>query len=140
MNYKAFIIAASLLSWSLAASGQQVTDSKTFRKSFITKETVTVDVTNKYGNIHISHSAGDSATVRVEVEATSDNESKLKGMMSGVDISITESDDRIIARTMVGNSVNSFLESFKGITRSFINYETRLQINYFIECPPGSNW
>ncbi|MCK7539299.1 MAG: hypothetical protein MZV63_54515 [Marinilabiliales bacterium] len=36
----------------------------------------------------------------------------------------------------MGRSVNTFLESFKGLTRSFINYDTRLQINYFIECPP----
>jgi len=78
----------------------------------------------------------DSVSIRVEVEASSDNESKLKGMMSGVDIGLTKSENRIIARTEVGRNVNTFLESFRGLTRSFINYDTKLQINYFIECPP----
>lgn len=136
MNYKAYIIAASLLLLGTVASGQQVTDSKTFSKSFRTKGDVIVDVTNKYGNINISHTKSDSVSIRVEVEASSDNESKLRGMMSGIDISITESENRIIAITEVGKSVNTFLESFKGLTRSFINYDTRLQINYFIKCPP----
>jgi len=136
MNCKAYFIAATFLIGSIAASGQQVTDSKTFRKSFRTEGDVIVEVTNKYGNIHISHSKSDSVTVRVEVEASSTNESKLKGIISGVDISITESGNRIIARSEVGRSINTFLESFKGLTRSFINYDTRLQINYFIECPP----
>ena len=135
MNCKAYIISASLLLWSMAATGQQVTDSKTLRKSFSTEGEVNIDVTNKYGNIHISHSKSDSVTIRVEVEASSDNESKLKGMMSGVDVSITKSENTIVATTEVGKSVNSFLESFKGLTRSFINYDTRLQINYFIVCP-----
>jgi hypothetical protein len=138
MNYKAFILATSLLLWCLVATGQQVSDSKTFRKSFKAEGIITVDVTNKYGSIHISQTDKDSVSVRVEAEATSDNENKLKGMMSGVDISITKTNDRVIAQTVVGKSVNSFLESFKGITKSFINYDTRLQINYFIECPHGS--
>lgn len=138
MNCKAFFLAASFLIASVAASGQQVADSKTFRKSFMTAGDVIVDVTNKYGNIHISHSKSDSVTVRVEVEASSTSESKLKGMISGVDITITESGNRIIASTEVGRNINTFLESFKGLTKSFINYDTQLKINYFIECPPRS--
>jgi len=136
MNCKVYFIAASLLIGSIAAAGQQVTDSKTFRKSFMTEGDVIIEVTNKYGNISISHSMSDSVSIRVEVEASSDNESKLKGIISGVDIGLTKSDNRIIARTEVGKSVNTFLESFKGLTRSFIRYDTKLQINYFIECPP----
>ncbi|MCU0378843.1 MAG: hypothetical protein MUC78_11365 [Bacteroidales bacterium] len=136
MNYKAYLISASLIIGSITVSGQQVTDSKTFRKSFRAEGDVIVDITNKYGNINISHTKSDSVIIRVEVEASSDSESKLKGMISDIDISITKSEERIIARTDVGNSVNTFLESFKGLTRSFIKYETRLQVNYFIECPP----
>ena len=136
MNCKAYFIAASLLAGSIAAAGQQVTDSKTFRKSFLADGEVLIEVTNKYGNISVSHTMSDSVSIRVEAEASSDNESKLKGMMSGIDISLTQSENRIIARTEVGRSVNTFLESFKGLTKSFINYDTKLQINYFIECPP----
>ena len=79
MNCKAYFILPPSFLWSMAATGQQVTDSKTFRKSFITEGDVIIEVTNKYGNIHISHSKSDSVTIRVEVEASSDNESKLKG-------------------------------------------------------------
>lgn len=136
MNCKAYFIAISLLIGSLAASGQKVTDSKTFSRSFAAEGDVIVDVTNKYGNIRISHSKSDSVSIRVEVEASSDDESKLKGILSGIDINIARSENTIIARTEAGRSVNTFLESFKGLTRSFINYDTRLQINYFIECPP----
>jgi hypothetical protein len=115
-----------------------MTDSKTFMKSFRAGDNAVVEVTNKYGNIHISHGNADSISVRVEVTASSDKESKLSSMMADVDISIIMTNETVRAQTTFNKGVTPLLESLKGLTRNIINYGSRLKIDYFIECPPSA--
>ena len=138
MNYKQYLAAVLLMCSVATVSGQQITDSRTYMKSFRVGNNPTLDVSNKYGNIHISHAGNDSISVRVEVTASSGNESRLQGMMSDVEISMTMTNQTVRAQTIFGKSVTALFESFKGLTKSIINYESRLQINYFIECPPST--
>ncbi len=138
MNYRTHLIALMLSLGTLALQGQQMTDSKTFMKSFRAGNDAVVEVTNKYGNIHISHGNADSVSVRVEVTASSDKESKLRSMMSDVDISIVMINNRVQAQTTFNKGVTPLLESLKGLTKNIINYGSRLNIDYFIECPPSA--
>lgn len=138
MNYRTHLIALILLLSTLALQGQQRTDSNTFMKSFRAGKDAVVEVTNKYGNIHISHGNADSISIRVEVTASSDKESKLSSMMSDVDISIMMTNETVRAQTTFNKGVTPFLESLKGLTRNIINYDSRLKIDYFIECPPST--
>ncbi len=138
MNYRNHLIALMLSLGTLTLQGQQMTDSKTFMKSFRAGNDAVVEVTNKYGNIHISHGRADSISVRVEVTASTDKESKLSSMMSDVDISIIMTNETVRAQTTFNKGVTPFLESFKGLTRNIINYDSRLKIDYFIECPPST--
>jgi hypothetical protein len=138
MNYRNHLIALILSLGTLTLQGQQMTDSKTFMKSFRAGDDAVVEVTNKYGNIHISHGNADSISVRVEVTASSDKESKLSSMMADVDISITMTNETVRAQTSFNKGVTPLLESLKGLTRNIINYGSRLKIDYFIECPPST--
>jgi hypothetical protein len=138
MNYRNHLIALMLSLGTLTLQGQQMTDSKTFMKSFRAGNDAVIEVNNKYGNIHISHGKADSISVRVEVTASSDKESKLSSMMSDVDISITMTNETVRAQTTFNQGVTPFLESLKGLTKNIINYESRLKIDYFIECPPST--
>src|SRR5665648_326747 len=107
-------------------------------KSFIVGKTPTVDVSNKYGNIHISHAQGDSVTIRVEVTATSTSEQRLREMISDVEVSLTMTNQTVKAQTIFAKSFTTLFETFKGLTKSIINYESRLRIDYFIKCPPST--
>ncbi len=138
MNYKLYMTAALLLCSILTVSGQQTTSSRTYIKSFRVGDTPTLDVSNKYGNIHITHAGNDSISIRVEVTASSGNESKLEGMMSDVEISMTMTNQTVRAQTVFGKSVNTVLETFKGLTKNIINYDSRIQVDYFIECPAST--
>ena len=138
MKYKLYFLLAFMLLSGLTASSQQVSDSKTFKKSFRVGKNPALDVSNKYGNIHISHTTGDSVSIMAEITATSANEARLEGMMSDVEISLTMTGETVRAQTLFGKKVNALFESFKGLTKNIINYESRLQINYFITCPPST--
>ena len=138
MNYKCCLATALMLISSLIASGQEMTDSRTFMKSFRVGENPTVDVSNKYGNIHISHAQGDSVTIRVEVTATTTSEQRLREMISDVEISLTMTNQTVRGQTIFAKSFTTLFETFKGLTKSIINYESRLRIDYFIKCPPST--
>jgi hypothetical protein len=138
MNYRNHLIALILSLGTLTLQGQEMTDSKTFMKSFSAGDDAVLEVTNKYGNIHISHGKVDSISVRVEVTASSDKESKLSSMMSDVDISITMTNETVRAQTIFTKGVTPLLETLKGLTKNIINYGSRLKIDYFIECPPST--
>ncbi len=136
MKYKSLLLLTALILSSSALSGQHVSDSRTFMKAFRTGNNPVLDVSNKYGNLHVSHINGDSIKIRVEVTASSNDESRLNKLMSDVNIGMTMTNETVRAQTILGKNVLTLFESIKGMARSIINFESRLQINYFIECPP----
>jgi len=136
MNYRYPLIAMALLQVSMALAGQQMTDSKTLRKSFRAGSDAVLDVNNKYGDIHITHSPDDSITVRVEVTASSNTGEKLDAMISDVEVSLTMAGETVRAQTTFRKGITPLFESLKGLTKNLINFDSRLKIDYYIECPP----
>jgi hypothetical protein len=135
MKYKSFFLLVVLLSGSLLVSGQQMSDSKIFKKSFRVGNDAVLEVTNKYGNIQISQSHGDSISIRVEVTASSNSNAKLDAMMSDVNVRISMTNETVRAETSFTKGITQLFESLKGLTRNLINFDSRLKIDYFIECP-----
>jgi hypothetical protein len=135
MKYNYYIILVLLLPVSLSLCGQQMSDSKTFSKTFDVGDNAALEVTNKYGDIHISHTLRDHISVRAEVTATSNKGDRLDAMMSDVEISLTKTDATVRAVTSFSKGITPLFESLKGLTKNLINFDSRLKIDYFIECP-----
>jgi hypothetical protein len=135
MNYNRQLLAIILLFSAVTVCGQSMSDSKTFRKSFTVGENAVVEVTNKYGDIHVTHSPGNEVTVRAEITASSNTEDKLKKMMSDVDISMTRAGETVVAQTSFNKGITPLFESLKGLTKNLINFESKLKIDYYIDCP-----
>jgi hypothetical protein len=138
MNYKYHLLPLIFILGTVSVWGQQISDSKTFMKSFRVSSNTVLEVTNKYGDIHINHSRGDSISVRAEVTAMSNNEDRLKSMMSDVDISMTMTGETVRAQTLFNKGITPLLESLKSLTKNILNFESRLKIDYFIVCPPST--
>lgn len=136
MNYKKLYLLALFLPAGLALCGQQVSDSKTLRKSFRTGSDAILDVTNKYGDVHITQSKTDSVTVRVEISASSNSGDKIDAMMSDVDVTISMTGETVRAETSFRKGITPLFESLKGLTKNLINFDSRMKIDYFVECPP----
>jgi len=136
MNYKHLIIMMALFPAGLLLCGQQISDSRTLMKSFRAGSDAVLEVTNKYGDIHISHSRGDSITVRVEITASSNTGSKLDAMMSDVKVSLSMTNQTVRAETSFEKGITPLFESLKGLTKNLINFDSRLKIDYYVECPP----
>jgi hypothetical protein len=139
MNYRNFAIAILLIFITGIVSGQPVSEKRTFRKSIKVNREMTLEVKNKYGTIRITPSNSDSVTITAEIEASASTREKISKMLEGININIAETDYLIIAHTEFIQSINMLFEDFKGMTNKFIQYDSRVQINYFITAPEYLN-
>jgi hypothetical protein len=135
MKCKILIIVLLLFILSDTISGQSFSEKRTFRKSVKVNKEMSVDINNKYGNIHISSWNKDSVSIRAEVEAFATSQQRLGKMLEEVSVNITETDYSVRAVTDFTQSISMFFESFKGMTKKLIPYDSRVQINYFVSMP-----
>jgi hypothetical protein len=138
MNYRT-AISLLLFTIPLLLSGQSYSEKRTFQKAFQTGKETTLEITNKYGTIHLTTWNKDSVSIKAEIEAFASSQSKLGKMFEGIDINFSESNFLIIAQTNFTQSINMLFESFKGMTKKLIPYDSRVQINYFVSLPENIN-
>jgi hypothetical protein len=135
MNYKLLnTILISILSFEII-SGQSFSEKKKFSKTFPVNREVTLDLNNKYGNIHITPWEKDSVFILAEVEATSSSLKRLHNMFDGIDVDISGTDYLVRVRTEFTQDINDLVETIKGLTDKLIPYESRIRINYEIHAP-----
>ncbi len=139
MNYKTSITLIFILLFFSSLSAQSNSEMRSFSKTVPVGKESSLEVTNKYGSIHITPWTKDSASIRAEVTAYSSNHSKLNKMFDGVTINITDSKYVIRAQTEFTQNVSMLFESFKGMTSKLINYDSHVEINYYISIPEYLN-
>lgn len=135
MNYRYFSVISLLTLFPLLTQGQEYSEKRTYSKTIRVNREMTLEVNNKYGNIHITPWRTDSLSVRVEVDAFAQNRDRLARMFQGIDIDISETDYLVRAQTDFSQSITMLFESFKGMTKKIIPYESSIRINYFINAP-----
>ncbi len=116
-------------------SAQSVSEKRSFTRSMPLEKDARLEIKNKYGDIHISSWKKDSVNIMAEIEAFAPNQEKLEKLYKGIEINITGSGSVVRAETKFGREITDFLESIKGLTKKIIDYESRVQINYFINIP-----
>lgn len=126
-----------LLCGSLSAQSESETRSF-IRRAPVGKETL-FEVFNKYGTIHITPWNKDSVYIKAEVKAFASSQSKLRKMIDGITVNISETPYLVRAQTDFIQNINMLFESFKGITGKIISYDSHVEINYYINVPEYLN-
>lgn len=139
MNYKNILMISLgfLITGSLAA--QKESETRNFIKTFPVDKETTLEVTSKYGTIQITPWNKDSASIRAEVKAYAKDASKLSKMFDGINVNMTGSKYVVRAETEFTSNLNMLFESFKGMTSKIISYDSKVEINYFINVPEYLN-
>jgi hypothetical protein len=135
MNYKLFNSIIFILFLTEIAGAQQYSEKRTFRKSIPVNNEMTLEINNKYGSVHISPSRTDSVTITAELQAFSSDEERTSRMLQGISINISEAGHLVKAETGFSQTINMLLESFKGITKKIIPYDSKIEINYSVTAP-----
>jgi hypothetical protein len=130
------VIFAGLISLILyPLSAQSVSEKRSFVRSMPLEKDARLEIKNRYGDIHISSWKKDSVNIIAEIEAFAPNHEKLDKLLKGIEININNSGSVVRAETEFGREITDFLEGIKGLTKKIIDYDSRVQINYFINIP-----
>jgi hypothetical protein len=135
MRSKNILITGFLLLLAYTLSAQTVSEKRSFTKSISLVKDARIEINNKYGDIHFSSWRKDTVKIMAEIEAFAPNSSRLQKMLDGIEINISGTGSLIRAETEFGKEITVLLESFKGITSKIIDYDSRVQINYYIIIP-----
>jgi hypothetical protein len=139
MNFKNILSILLVLMTINSLSGQNDTETRSYTKRFhVGKETL-LEVNNKYGSIHVTTWKKDSAYVQAEIKAIASNQTKLNTMFEGIRINFTEAANIVRAQTDFTQNINMLFENFKGMTNKIIQYDSRVEINYYINIPDYLN-
>ena len=139
MNCKnlAFFILLILSGEIVVSQSYSETINKT--KSYKVSAVTTVDITNKYGKIHIHSWEKDSVRFQIEVIVEADTRTKFDKLKDGIDFEFNGTEYYVMAKTEVGSKYTSLLDELKGLTNEisdvFSSSESELKINYDVYLP-----
>ena len=139
MNYKIIITASLILLTFKSLSAQSESETRSFIKTLPVNKETSLEVSNKYGRIEITPWNKDSAYIRAEVKAFAKDRSKLSKMFDGITVNINDSRYLVKAQTEFTSNINTLFESFKGMTNKIIQYDSHIEINYYINIPEYLN-
>lgn len=139
MSCKTFLASLLLLLIFRPGTAQNSSETRSYMKTFPVGKETSLEVTNKYGTIEITSWKKDSAYIRAEIKAYADKEDKLSSMFDGITINITGAGSLLSAQTIFAQSFGRLFEGFKGMTSKIISYDSRVEINYYINVPEYLN-
>lgn len=139
MKYKPLITGLLLLLMVIGAAAQNPSETRSYMKTFPVGKETTLEVTNKYGTIEITTWKKDSAYIRAELKAYAPTQEKLTPLFDGITIDIKEAGSVLRAQTLFAQSFSRLFEGFKGMTSKIISYDSRMEINYYINVPEYLN-
>lgn len=111
MNSKFNLMIALLVFSTMFVSATGAEFTKQFRKGWTKSSVTALRIINKFGEVKINDTGGDSVTVKVLITIDNASESKAKDLMNKIQIDIQKSGSHIIAETKIEDDFRS-KESF----------------------------
>lgn len=132
------IILALLMAGMLPGSGllaQQYEKSRELTQAYPVTGETSLQIINKYGNIHILPWDEDSVRFEIKIKVESSKQSKVEKTYDNIEIEFTESSFYIIAQTVFGNQKNAFWADVSDFTNSMLKSGSNAQIDYIVYLP-----
>ncbi|MDX2414925.1 MAG: hypothetical protein QNK33_07015 [Bacteroidales bacterium] len=137
MNYRSVLLVLLTVFYLGAgvSNAQSVSESRILEQSFSVNKGMGLDVTNKYGKVHLSPSSNDSVYIRIEIDASASKSSKLRKLIDGVSFNLISTKNFVIAETKISRGPVNFLENIRSFTNNLISSEMKINIDYYISAP-----
>ncbi len=136
---KRSLLVLGILALTLPGLAQTYTESKKITRSFPTNPDTRLDVSNKYGRIHLIPWKKDSVKVVVDLYVRSSSSKKLDKIIDNINFEFTGTKYYIIASTNFGRSYTAFFSDLKDLSESIIPSKNEVEIDYTIMVPSGMN-
>jgi len=136
MNCKiTFILLFLLLPFSMGwINAQQVTEEIKRNETFEVMPSATIEVINKYGNVHVSTWDKDSVSFEISFYISEKNENRFNKIKNNVNFKITGNSSYRMAETVFGSKFSSFFQEIQEAT-NLLTTANQSRIDYFIKVP-----
>jgi len=132
------ILLVLLVSGLLPGTGvlaQQYEKSRALVQSYPTSDETSVQIINKYGNIHVLPWEEDSIRFEINIKVEANKQSKVDKTYDNIEIEFSESSYYVIAQTIFGGKKNAFWADVSDFTSSMLNTGASAQIDYTVYMP-----
>jgi len=135
-----FSLLALLAIWVIPLTGMAQTFQKerSVSRAFLLKENTEIEVTNKYGDIHLITWEEDSVRFDIKLQVKSTKESKLEKTYDFINFDFKANDYYIIAETVFEQG-GSFWSEVSDIANNLFSAGTSTSIDYTIHLPKNAN-
>jgi len=136
MRYKVLLMAGLL--WSAChthATAEDYERTKSFARAFRASENTTVQVVNKYGNVHLIPWEKDSVRFEVRLSVQGSKSSRVDRIINDIDFEFTSTRYYVIARTVFRNSMNNLWSDLSDMTNTLFSSGNRANIDYTVYFP-----
>jgi hypothetical protein len=132
------ILLALLLAGSMPRTGvlaQQYEKSRNLSRAFPATEETSVQIINKYGNIHVLPWEEDSIRFEISIQVEANKQSKVDKTFESIEIEFSETSYYVIAQTVFGNQKSAFWADVSDFTSSMLKSGSNAQIDYTVYLP-----
>ena len=113
--------------------GQTVEKSKKLSRSFLLGENTEIEISNKYGNIHLITWEKDSVRFEIELNVKGPKQSKVDKTFDFIDFEFQSTKYYIIGKTVFEG--NSFWNDVSDLTGTIFSSNTKTKIDYTVYLP-----
>ncbi|KPK84532.1 MAG: hypothetical protein AMS27_09590 [Bacteroides sp. SM23_62_1] len=136
---KMLVLLVGLAVIGCAGFTQTYTESKKIIRSFPVYPDTRLDVSNKYGKIHVVQWKKDSVRVEIDLFVRSTSMSKLDRIMDNIDFDFTGTNYYVIASTRFASKYNTFFSDLRDLSGNIIPSNNDVEINYTVMVPSSIN-
>jgi hypothetical protein len=117
--------------------GQTVEKSRTIKKTFKVEPGTEIEITNKYGNIHLIPWEKDSVQFNIELLVKGTKDSKVDKSYDFIEFDFKTTEYYIIAQTLFAGK-SSFWSDVSDLTGTIFNSSTKTKIDYTVYLPANA--
>lgn len=116
------------------AQAQMTQSSKKIERAFKLQRSTEVNISNKYGNIHLLNWDKDSVRFEVEITVRSSKPARVSKVFNDIDVSFSQSAFYVNATSTFGGTTGLWSE-ITDVTKSVLNAGNETEINYTVHLP-----
>ncbi len=135
------ILAALMLLLATGSPGlaQTYSENKRIIRTFPTGPETRLDLSNKYGTVHIIPWKKDSVKITVDLTLKSSSLSKLEKLKKNVQFEFTGTRYYIVANSIFGTGGWNFFSDLRDLSGTIIPSKNEVKIDYTVQLPSGMN-
>ena len=118
---------------------QTYTESQKIVRTFPAGSETRLDLSNKYGTVHIIPWNKDSVEINIDLFIKSSSASKLEKLKRNIDFEFTDTKYYVIANTIFGSRGGNFFADLRDLSGTIIPSKNDVKIDYIVNVPTGLN-